>query len=195
MSTDWNAIRITIQETQQSLETDAPLPAVRESILRRRADQVAERNTTPPATSDTLAVLTFSCGNEHYAVSVQAVLAVLPIRTLTSIPCVPAYYRGVMNWNSKIISVLDIVNLFEGATPDPQREQFAVVVQGAGLEIGLNVNAVGVVTEIARQSLVSAQTIGQEWMDGVSAVSPEGLTVLNIDQLLRDPRLHIYEEA
>ncbi|MCB9435530.1 MAG: chemotaxis protein CheW [Anaerolineales bacterium] len=195
MSIDWNAIRTTIQETQQTLETDTPSPAVRGAILQRRADQLAERNAAPNTTADTFAVLTFTCGNEHYAVSVQSVLAVLPIRTLTPIPCVPTYYRGIINWNSKIISVLDIVSLFEGAAPSPQREQFVVVVQGSGLEIGLNVNTVGVVTEIAQRTLVSAQTIGQDWLDGISAVSAEGLTVLNADQLFRDPRIHIYEEA
>lgn len=195
MPIDWNAIRATIQETQLLMATEAPSAAIRETVLRRRADQLAERTTHQHPVVDTLSVLSFQCGNENYALPVQSVQAVLPIRALTPIPCVPAYYRGVMNWNSKIISMLDIVSLFEGVAPDPQREQFAIVATGAGLEIGLTVNSVGAVTELARHLLFSTQTLGQEWLDGVSAVTADGLTVLNLDQLFRDSRIHIYEEA
>lgn len=195
MSTDWNAIRTTIEETQHLIETDAPSASARETILKRRADQLAERATPQRQVLDSLVVLTFQCGTENYALPVQSVQAVLPIRTLTPIPCVPSYYRGVMNWNSKIISILDIVSLFEGVGADPKREQFIVVASGAGLEIGLNVNAIGAVIDLPRSLLVNAQALGQEWLDGVSAVTADGLTVLNLDQLFRDPRIHIYEEA
>ena len=194
---DWEQIRATLRETADLLETEQIPPAIRASVLQRRAEQVAQAPTEETAAQDHIAVVLVKLAQERYAVPVSAMRAVSEFKRLTPVPCVPPYYCGVTNLGGKIMSVLDLLAFFGVAddTPVPSsRPRMLIVVAGAGLEIALLVDEVEAVTELPRLSLIASQALGQEWLENVSAVTAEGVVLLDIEQLFRDPRIRIYEE-
>lgn len=189
---DWDTIRSILQETGDYLDTEHIQPAMREVVLHRRAEQVSAPPTERLVPEDYLTCLTFRLGAERYAVPVTMVHTVAEVFSLTPVPCVPDFYRGVINLNGKIVTVLDILRLFGvQAESNPTR---VVVVTGGGLEIGLLVDEIEAVKELPRQSLTKTQVLGPEWLDAVEAVTPEGRILLDIEELFRDPRIRIYEE-
>lgn len=194
---NWDQIRAVLRETADLLETEAIPPAIRASVLQRRAEQVAETPTEAITAQDYVPVVLVKLAQERYAVPVSAMRAVSEFKRLTPVPCVPSYYSGVTNLGGKIMSVLDLLAFFGVAESAPiasPKPRMLIVVAGAGLEIALLVDEVEAVTELPRQSLVTSQLLGQEWLESVSAVTAEGIVLLDIEQLFRDPRIRIYEE-
>ncbi len=189
---DWESIRKILQETAGFLETEHV--AMQDIVLHRRSEQVS----APPARrlvpEDYIASLTFRLGGERYAVPVERVQTVAEIRSLTPVPCVPDFYRGVINLNGKIVTVLDILRLF-GVSQTETTGNKVVVVSGAGLEIALLVDEIESVAELPRQKFTKSQVLGPEWLGAVEAVASDGRILLDIEELLRDPRIRIYEEA
>lgn len=193
---NWDAIREILHEISALLDEGEISPKSREATLDRRAQQFA----TPPIDSASTdhqlhSYLTFQFGSEQYALSVGSVRTIAHLRRLTPVPCVPAYYRGVTNLNGKIVSVLDLRHFFglEVLTDaDDLTSAMVIVVEGAGLEMGLLVEGVQAVQEIAPSAFSSH--VGQEMAVGIAGVHVDGLVLLDIEQLFRDPRLRIFEE-
>lgn len=191
-SVDWNEIRAVLAETERLLQDQDTTHA---QILQRRADQVAEIPLPQSTPEEHLAAVLFKIGQERYAIRVTAVRAVAEMKHLTPVPCIPSYYQGVTNLDGKIMSVLDLQSFFGipiNTPPNPRR--MLIVATGADLEIALSVDEVEFVMDIPRESLILSQVLGQEWLDTVSAVSSDGIILLDTDQLFRDPRIRIYEE-
>jgi purine-binding chemotaxis protein CheW len=198
---DWDAIRDTLREIDALLSDTEASPEVRQSVLQRRAQLAAETPVAQDLAPRTaLPVLTFRQGRETYAVPVASVRAIAPLQRLTPVPCVPAYYRGVANLSGRIVSVLDLQRLFGIAPqnlPQPPADNatpMLIVVTGAGLEMALVADSVQAVTSLAAETLTAAQATGDEAIKGIAGVTAEGIVVLDMNGLLRDPRLWVDEE-
>ena len=58
----------------------------------------------------------FHVNNNRYAISAEQVVAVVPIVSLHTIPKVPEYIVGLMNYHGDSIPVVDVTCLMEGRT-------------------------------------------------------------------------------
>lgn len=186
---NWDHIRQTLQEIAALLDETEIAPETRAAILARRSRQFAQPATPATiATTSSQAFLTFGLSVERYAIAVQQVRAIAVLRRLTPVPCVPHFYRGVTNLNGKITSVFDLRRFFELEIADAA-PTMGIVVMGAGLEIALLVESVEGV-----QQLDPNEFVLQEFTAGIAGVTADGLILLDIDRLFREPRLRIYEE-
>ena len=52
--------------------------------------------------------LTFSLGKEIYGIDIKVVIEIIGIQTITEVPEVPDYVRGIINLRGKIIPVVDM---------------------------------------------------------------------------------------
>ncbi len=193
-SLDWETIRRTLNETVALLDEKGGAAGAHDAIMQQRTVQAAQPLVPRIAIEDQLPVLAFQLGAERYAVPVAAVSAVAETKHITPIPCVPAYYRGVANLGGKIISILDLSALFgiQQAEVEVTARHLVVVVEGAGLEIGLYVNQVESVVYLSAEMLKAS---GSDEELEVQAVTTDGLVVLDVEHLLRDPRIRIHEEV
>jgi len=170
--------------------------AAAESVLRARAEILARRPAAEPAEGTLMEVLEFSLAHERYAVQTRYVREVLPLRSLTLLPCAPAFVRGVVNVRGRITAVLDIKRFFDlpdGGLTDLHR---IVLVHSQDLELGLLADTVGGVHALPldqlQPSLPTLTGIRSDYLRGVTGA---GLVVLDAPRLLEDPRILVQEEV
>ena len=64
--------------------------------------------------------LTFAVGDEDYGLEISVVTEIINVQTITDVPELPAYIKGIINLRGKIIPVMDVRIRFN-------KEQQAVV--------------------------------------------------------------------
>lgn len=178
-------------------EMRAGLTAEEWTILEARADalaQAANREAGPAAES--VEVLTFFLGIETYAIDVAHARSARLLDQLTPVPCAPDFVAGVVNMQGSILSLLDISKFLgirrEGITDLMQ----IIVVEAAGLKIGILANQVGEVTQIPLADLqeppATVNGLSARYIKGVTL---EGLILLDLEAILGDERIIINDEV
>jgi purine-binding chemotaxis protein CheW len=175
---------------------DGPAAGTVEQVLRARALALARRPVEPPAADTLIELLEFRLAHERYAVETRHVREVHPLRSLTPLPCAPAFVRGIVNVRGRITAVLDIKRFFELPEIGLTDLHRVVLIQGHGMEIGLLADAIVGVRAIAAQDLQDQlPTLTGIRADYLKGVTAQGLVVLDVPRLLQDPRILIEEEV
>jgi len=136
--------------------------------------------------------LTFTLGNEEYAVGVLKVREIIKLMEITAVPQVPPYVKGVINLRGRVIPIVDLRVRF-GLPAVQYAERTCIVVVELGLQdsaalIGLIVDAVSDVLTIATDDLTDAATVGGPketgYVEALARVKGRVKILLNIDRLL-----------
>lgn len=167
------------------------------AVLEARAAALAEvatRETEPAA--EAIDVLTFYLGTETYAIHVMYARTARLLDQLTPVPCTPDFVAGVVNLQGSILSLLDLSKFLgirqEGVTDLMQ----IIVVEAAGLRVGILANQVGEVTQIPLADLqeppVTINGLSARYVKGVTL---DGLILLDLEAVLSDERIIINEDV
>ena len=92
-----------------------------------------------------LQVLTFSLGDDLFAVDVLKVQEIRGFSDVTPVPKAPAYVRGIMNLRGTVIPVMDLRLRFGLAARTYDKLTLVVVVRAASKLVGVVVDAVSAV--------------------------------------------------
>lgn len=167
-----------------------------DQVLHARALALARRPVEPPAADTLIELLEFRLARERYAVETRLVREVHPLRSLTPLPCAPAFVRGIVNVRGRIAAVLDIKRFFELPQAGLTDLHRVVLLQGHGIEVGLLADAiVGVYTIPLRSLQEQLSTLTGIRTDYLKGVTAEGLVVLDAQRLLDDPGILVEEEV
>ena len=104
---------------------------------------------TPPASAQ---YLSFSLGTEVFALDIRGVREIIQFGTLTTVPLMPRFLRGVINLRGAVVPVIDLQVRF-GRAPATVGKKTCIVVfdavrDGERTELGLMVDAVSEVVDI-----------------------------------------------
>jgi purine-binding chemotaxis protein CheW len=91
-------------------------------------------------------LVTFRLGDDHFAADIYSVERVLRYSAPTSVPDMPAYIEGVMDYQGRVVPVVNLRRRFEMADAEIRTETRTLVLNVAGEWIGIVVDAV---TEVA----------------------------------------------
>src|SRR4051812_11413396 len=182
----WDDLRAVLHETADLLYQPA-------ETLDERTKQLARPSTLeddggPNATR----VLVFTVGEERYGWPVNRVRAITRAGRVTPVPSAPMYYSGVLSFRGRVLSVLDL-RAYLGLPPLLQMLEFLIVIEGAGLEIGVLASDVFDVHSIPPGNFVSASAAGLD-TELITGVTPDGLTLLDAEALLRRERQRVESE-
>jgi len=167
-----------------------------EQVLHARAVALARKPVERPAADTLIELLEFRLARERYAVETRHVREVHPLRSLTPLPCAPAFVRGIVNVRGRIAAVLDIKKFFELPEAGLTDLHRVVLIQGNGMEVGLLVDAiVGVHASALRDLQDRLPTLTGIRADYLKGVTAQGLVVLDALRLLEDPRLIVQEDV
>ncbi len=164
------------------------------AVLAERARALLK--STEAQTGETMQVVAFSLANETYGIATEFVKEVQPLRNVTPVPCTPDFVIGVVNVRGSIYSVMDIRNFFGAPKKEITDLTKVILVDAAGLEVGIVADDVSGATSIALSEIkppLAAQSAAKD--EFIQGVTPKMLIILNLEALLRDSRIIVHQEV
>jgi purine-binding chemotaxis protein CheW len=137
--------------------------------------------------------LTFALHDESYGIDVLKVREIIRLTTITVVPQMPAYVRGVINLRGKIIPVMDLRLKFGFAEAASTEQTCIIVVQvklpdGKNTQMGLIVDGVDEVVNLASGDIEETPDFGgkisTDYIVGMAKVKGTVKTLLNIDHVI-----------
>lgn len=126
--------------------------------------------------------LLFYIDNALYGVSLALVLEIIQIQTITRLPGVPAYIKGIVNLRGKVVPVIDVRTKFHLPERPYDDKTCIVVLDIHDLHIGLIVDSVSEVVTVESEQLTAPPDVGDAATRYLSSVSEVGdRVILNID--------------
>jgi len=135
--------------------------------------------------------LTFQIGQEDFGIDIGDVIEIVGIQKITEIPDMPDYIRGVINLRGKVIAVMD-VRLRFNMEERPYDDRTCVIVVTVGdLTVGLLVDRVNEVVEIAENLIENAPPTQSEdqYIRGLGKIGEEVKILLDVPNLVKDYHL------
>jgi purine-binding chemotaxis protein CheW len=138
--------------------------------------------------TEQLQLVSFSVGEELFAVDILSVQEINRMLELTKVPQSPEGIEGIINLRGRIIPVLDLRIHFHLTASDLDEQSRIIVVEVLGNTIGFIVDSVHEVLRIDR-SIVEptpqmTTSIDASYVAGVAKLDGELLILLDLDQLL-----------
>lgn len=139
--------------------------------------------------------LTFCLRSESYGVPVLHVREIIRVQSITVIPQVPDYIRGVFNLRGKVIPVIDLRKKFGMDTQADTDHTCIIVVQarltnGDSRLVGIVVDAVEEVASITRSDIEETPDFGNNlsvaYISGMAKIKGAVTTLLDIDKVVGD---------
>jgi purine-binding chemotaxis protein CheW len=137
--------------------------------------------------------LSFALGEEQYGIEILRVQEIKGYSGITPIPNTPAHIRGVMNLRGTVIPVVDLRAKFHLETHAYDKFTVIIVVTVGARIVGLVVDAVSDVLDIARQDIRPAPELGHgqdtRFISGMVHVGERLVVLLDIATLLAEDSL------
>ena len=142
--------------------------------------------------------LTFKLAGEEYGVEILKVREIIGLMGITSVPRMPAYMKGVINLRGKVIPVIDLRLKF-GLCEIEHTEETCIIVVDVGKEVGIIVDTVSEVLDVARSAVEPAPAMGGDvdtsFILGMGKVEDAVKILLDIDKVLTGNELAAVSSA
>jgi purine-binding chemotaxis protein CheW len=137
--------------------------------------------------------LTFFLRGEEYGLEILKVQEIIGMMEITPVPRTPDFIRGVINLRGKVIPII-CLRLKFGMEAVAQTEQTCIiVVQARGLQMGIVVDKVSEVLDIASEDIEDAPSFGadveSDYILGIGKSEGRVKLLLDIDRVLTSEEL------
>jgi len=141
--------------------------------------------------------LTFTLGEEVFALDISSVREVLEYTTITKVPRTPEYIRGVINLRGRAVPVVDVRLKF--GMPETQRTVntciiiVEVTLGGEETVLGALADSVKEVMDIEPKDIEPAPRMGTsikaDFIQGIGKHQEEFIIILDIDKVFTEAEL------
>jgi len=146
---------------------------------------------TKPAES-ALQYLTFSLGDEVFAMDIRSVREIIQYDAMTAVPLMPEFVRGVINLRGAVVPVIDLQSRFGREVAHIGKKTCIIIFDasklGEKVELGLLVEAVSEVIEIADSNIEPPPQFGasirRDFIHGMGRVGGEFIVILAPERAL-----------
>ena len=140
--------------------------------------------------------LTFVLGGEIYALPILDITEIMEFRTLTVVPMMPSFIRGVINLRGRVVPVVDMAARFgQDRTEVARRTSIIIVEAGAGREdgaaghdMGVMVDAVNKVVHLSGDDIEPPPAFGagirSDFISGMAKYDDQLIIVLDVSHVL-----------
>lgn len=155
----------------------------------------SEASTTEPVQE----FLTFTLGNEEYAIDILRVQEIRGYDQVTSIANSPAFIKGVINLRGAIVPIVDLRIKFN--LPSVTYDPFTVVIILNVLNriVGIVVDSVSDVLALMPNEIKPAPEFGgsfdTQYLMGLATVEERMLILVNIEQLMSSQEMALLNEG
>ena len=139
-----------------------------------------------------LQYLTFTLGEEVFAMDIRCVREIIQHSSMTMVPLMPEFVRGVINLRGSVVPVIDLQSRFGRPVAQFGKKTCVVIFDvgpdGDKVELGLLVDAVSEVIDIAASQIEPppqfGTTIQREFIRGLGKVGSEFIVILEPERAL-----------
>lgn len=104
--------------------------------------------------------LLFHIGDTLYGITLRMVIEIIKVQSITRLPGVPMYMKGIINLRGKVVPVID-VRLKFGMEERPYDDKTCIVVADLhGMQVGLIVDSVDAVVRLDPSQVASPPSLG-----------------------------------
>jgi purine-binding chemotaxis protein CheW len=132
--------------------------------------------------------LTFFLANEEYGLEILKVVEIIGMMDVTPVPRTPVFIKGVINLRGKVIPVMDLRIKFGMEAVEQTDETVIIVVNAHNMEMGIVVDKVSEVLDIASESVEDSPAFGTEvnteYILGIGKSDGNVKLLLDIDKIL-----------
>ena len=104
--------------------------------------------------------LTFNLAGEEYGLEILKVREIIGMMDITAVPRTPAFVKGVINLRGKVIPVIDLRLKFNLPSIEASDETCIIVVDVGSVEMGIMVDKVSEVLNIADTEIEDTPSFG-----------------------------------
>ena len=134
--------------------------------------------------------LTFALGDEVFAMDIRTVREIIQAVSMTSVPLMPGFVRGVINLRGAVVPVIDLQARFGRPAARIGKKTCIVIFdalrEGERVELGLLVDAVSEVIEIAGSQIEPppnfGATVRRDFIRGMGKVANRFVIILEPDR-------------
>ena len=170
-------------------------------IVALRPEIKADDNNRSDATvvgAGTDRYLTFVLGGEIYALPILDITEIMEFRSLTVVPMMPSFIRGVINLRGRVVPVIDMAARFSrGMTHVARRTSIIIVEAAASLgedadeacsDMGIMVDAVNKVVHLSTDDIEPPPAFGagirSDFISGMAKYDGQFIIVLDVSHVL-----------
>lgn len=132
--------------------------------------------------------LTFSSGKEDYGIEISYVTEIIGIQSITEVPELPDYVKGIINLRGKIIPVIDVRLRFKKPAVNYNDRTCIVVIDISDVSVGMIVDTVAEVISIPENNIVPPPDgktgFHNRYIKGIGKVGNEVKLLLDCEKLL-----------
>ncbi|MDW7973429.1 MAG: chemotaxis protein CheW [Thermodesulfovibrio sp.] len=140
--------------------------------------------------SQILQLVTFTLGEEEYAVDILKVQEINRMKEITPIPNAPYYVEGVINLRGKVIPVVSLRKMFGLPEEEDRTKQKIMIMDIQGITTGVIVDTVSEVLRISA-SIVEPPppvvcSVDTEFISGIAKLADRLIVLLDMDRLISE---------
>lgn len=143
--------------------------------------------------------LTFGLDREEYGLEILKVREIIGMMDITPVPRTPAFVRGVINLRGNVIPVIDLRLKFAMVAAERTEQTCIIVVDVQSMEIGIVVDRVSEVLDIATDNIEDAPSFGSSvdtrFILGMGKTGSQVTILLDIDEVLTTDGLNELTES
>ena len=136
--------------------------------------------------------LTFLLGGEMFAIGILGIKEIIEYGSLTTVPMMPEFIRGVINLRGAVVPVVDLSARFGRTASEITRRSCIVIIEAAGEiekhDVGVVVDSVSEVLEIPASEIEPAPSFGAkiraDFISGMGKVNGKFVIILDADRVL-----------
>lgn len=140
----------------------------------------------------TLQYLTYSLGDEVFAMDIRSVREIIQYSAMTVVPLMPEFVRGVINLRGAVVPVIDLQSRFGRDTARVGKKTCIIIFDaskgGEKLELGLMVDSVSEVIDIADADIEPPPQFGasirRDFIRGMGKVDGAFIVILEPERAL-----------
>ena len=148
--------------------------------------------------------LTFLLSGEMFAIGILNIKEIIEYGSLTEVPMMPDFIRGVINLRGSVVPVVDLSSRFGRHKTEVSRRTCIVIIEVQGgdeskQDIGVMVDSVSEVLEIPRSEIEPPPAFGAkirvDFIHGMGKVAGKFVIILNADKVLSVDELSMLGQA
>ena len=152
--------------------------------IQQNTAEAAERS------DEVLQWVTFHLEHETYGINVMQVREVLRYSDIAPVPGAPSYVLGIINLRGNVVTVIDTRIRLGLETTEVTDSTRIVIIEGAKHVVGILVDCVAEVDDLATSEVESAPNVGNDesakYIQGVASRDGELLILVDLNKLLTD---------